>query len=98
MKTLLLTLICVVGMITIGKTQCTNATYGQWPTTTYTPALDDSWELISSACYNGEYSVVSVVSGQHYQFLSFSRSLLAAFTNFSFKPLPDNDASISTIA
>ena len=71
MKTLLLTLICVVGMITIGKTQCTNATYGQWPTTTYTPTLDDSWELISSACYNGEYSVVSVVLGQHYQFLSF---------------------------
>ena len=71
MKTLLLTLICVVGMTTIGKTQCTEAPFGQWPTTTYVPAADDSWETITSAAYNGEYSVVSVVSGQHYQFLSF---------------------------
>lgn len=71
MKNLLLTLICVIGMITIGKSQCTNATYGQWPTTTYVPAADDSWEYITTAAYNGEYSVVSVVSGQHYQFLTY---------------------------
>jgi len=71
MKNLLLTLICVIGMITIGKTQCTTATYGQWPTTTYVPALDDSWEYITTAAYNGEYSVVSVISGQHYQFLTY---------------------------
>jgi hypothetical protein len=51
--------------------QCTNATYGQWPTTTYTPAADNTWEYITTAAYNGEYSVVSVVSGQHYQFLSY---------------------------
>ena len=71
MKTLLLTLICVVGMITIGKTQCTTAPYGQYPTTTYDPVLDDQWTAITTAGYSGEYSVVSVVSGQRYHFLSF---------------------------
>lgn len=71
MKNLLLTLICVIGMITIGKTQCTNAPYGQYPVTTYTPAVDDSWEFITTAGYSGEYSVVNVVQGQHYQFLTY---------------------------
>ena len=71
MKTLLLTLIFVIGMITIGKTQCTTAPYGQWPTTTYTPAADDSWEYIVTDAYSGEYSVVAVTSGQHYQFLTY---------------------------
>jgi hypothetical protein len=71
MKTLLLTLISVIGMITIGKTQCTVDAYGQWPTTTYTPAADDSWEYITTAAYSGEYSVVAVTSGQHYQFLTY---------------------------
>ena len=74
MKTLLLTLICVIGMITIGKTQCTTAPYGQYPTTTYDPVLDDQWTAITTAGYSGEYSVVSVVSGQRYHFLSFRSS------------------------
>lgn len=71
MKTLLLTLICVIGMITIGKTQCTTAPYGQYPTTTYDPVLDNQWTAITTAGFSGEYSVVSVVSGQRYHFLSF---------------------------
>ena len=71
MKKLLLTLICVVGMTAIGKTQCTVDTYGQWPTTTYTPTADDSWEYIVTDAYSGEYSVVAVTSGQHYQFLTY---------------------------
>jgi hypothetical protein len=74
MKTLLLTLICVIGMITIGKTQCTTAPYGQYPTTTYEPVLNDQWTAITTAGYSGEYSVVSVVSGQRYHFLSFRSS------------------------
>ena len=76
MKTLLLTLICVIGMITIGKTQCTTAPYGQYPTTTYNPVLDDQWTAITTAGYSGEYSVVSVVSGQRYHFLSFHFQIL----------------------
>lgn len=70
MKKLITALLCTIAYFT-AHTQCTEAPYGQWPTTTYTPAADDSWETITSAAYNGEYSVVSVVSGQHYQFLSF---------------------------
>ena len=61
-------------MITIGKTQCTTAPYGQYPTTTYNPVLDDQWAAITTAGYSGEYSVVSVVSGQRYHFLSFRSS------------------------
>lgn len=70
MKKLITVLLCTIAYFT-SHSQCTNATYGQWPTTTFTPAADDSWELISSACYNGEYSVVSVVAGKRYQFLTF---------------------------
>jgi hypothetical protein len=71
MKNLLITLVCVVGMITASYSQFTTATYGQWPTTTYTPAADDSWEYIVTDAYSGEYSVIAVTSGQHYQFLTY---------------------------
>ena len=78
MKTLLLSLICVIGMVTIGKTQCTTAPYGQYPTTTFDPVLNDQWTAITTAGYSGEYSVVSVVSGQRYHFISFRSSNGAA--------------------
>jgi len=70
MKKLILTLLCSISITSI-YSQCTTATYGQWPTTTYTPAADDSWEYITTAAYSGEYSVVAVTSGQHYQFLTY---------------------------
>jgi hypothetical protein len=70
MKKLITALLCTIFYFTT-YSQCTNATYGQWPTTTYTPVADDSWETITSAAYNGEYSIVSVINGRHYQFLSF---------------------------
>lgn len=70
MKNLLFALLCMFSVHVVNG-QCTNATYGQWPTTTYTPAADNTWEYITTAAYNGEYSVVSVVSGQHYQFLTY---------------------------
>ena len=70
MKKLITALLCTIAYFT-SHSQCTTATYGQWPTTTYTPAADDSWEYITTAAYNGEYSVVAVVSGQHYQFLTY---------------------------
>lgn len=70
MKKLILALLCSIPITSI-YSQCTVDTYGQWPTTTYTPAADDSWEYIVTDAYSGEYSVVAVTLGQHYQFLSY---------------------------
>lgn len=70
MKKLILALLCSISITSI-YSQCTTAPYGQYPLTTFTPTVDNSWETVTSSGYSGEYSVVSVISGTHYQFLSF---------------------------
>ena len=70
MKKLITALLCTIAYFT-SHSQCTTAPYGQYPLTTYTPTVDNSWELVTSTAYSGEYSVVAVTSGQHYQFLSY---------------------------
>lgn len=74
MKKLLLTLICVVGMITIGKTQCTTATNGQYPSTTFDPANSGEWESITTIAWSGEYSVLNVTNGNTYEFQAYRTS------------------------
>jgi hypothetical protein len=58
-------------MITISNSQCTTAPYGQFPTTTFNPAVTGAYELISGAAYAGEYSVISVTSGNVYDFQTY---------------------------
>ena len=70
MRNLLTALMCMFAVHT-ASSQCTVDAYGQWPLSTYTPANDNSWEYITTVAYSGEYSIVSVVSGQHYQFLTY---------------------------
>ncbi|MCB0568457.1 MAG: T9SS type A sorting domain-containing protein [Phaeodactylibacter sp.] len=51
--------------------QCTSATYGQYPSSTYTPAnCDGTTYNITTLGYASEYSVVAVVSGNTYTFAS----------------------------
>lgn len=51
--------------------QCTVALYGQWPTTTFSPTdCNGQPEVISSACYAGEFSVVLVENANEYVFSS----------------------------
>ena len=52
------------------QAQCLTASYGQYPGTTFTPSCTGSPETISTACWAGEYSVVSVTSGVNYTFSS----------------------------
>ena len=48
---------------------CTNASYGQYPLTTYLPINNDGTvETITSNAYSGEYSLVQVQSGYSYTF------------------------------
>ncbi|OWY22399.1 T9SS C-terminal target domain-containing protein [Sphingobacteriales bacterium UPWRP_1] len=49
---------------------CTAATYGQWPTGTFTPACTGSPEVITTIGYASEYSVVAVTTGVPYTFTS----------------------------
>jgi gliding motility-associated-like protein len=52
--------------------QCLNAPNGQWPGTTFTPACGASctYQTITTAGYNGEYSRVNVIAGNTYRFRS----------------------------
>lgn len=49
---------------------CTNATNGQWPTTTFTPTCTGTPQAITTIAYTSEYSVVAVTSGTAYTFSS----------------------------
>jgi hypothetical protein len=71
MKNFITLLIAVIGMITISHSQCTTAPYGQYPVTTFNPAVTQAYELVTGAGYAGEYSVISVVSGNEYDFQTY---------------------------
>ncbi|GHT33703.1 hypothetical protein FACS189434_08500 [Bacteroidia bacterium] len=62
---------------------CTAATYGQYPSSTFTPSCTGSNETISSSCYAGEYSNVSVTNGTAYTFSSSNSSDFLTITNSS---------------
>ncbi|MBE0639496.1 MAG: carboxypeptidase regulatory-like domain-containing protein [Bacteroidales bacterium] len=50
-------------------TQCLTAPNGQWPSSTYTNTVcDGTMQVITTCAYTGEYSVVSVIEGNEYQF------------------------------
>lgn len=53
---------------------CLNSPNGQYPGDTFIPAVCDGTteEEITDLAYAGEYSVVSVVNGQSYQFFSYT--------------------------
>ena len=54
---------------------CTNATYPQWPTTTFSfSKCDGTYELITNQGYQSEYSRVNVVASKYYAFKSTSIS------------------------
>jgi subtilisin-like proprotein convertase family protein len=50
--------------------QCLTAPNGQWPSSAFTPTCSGGIESITSSGWNGEYSVVNVVSGSIYVFSS----------------------------
>jgi trimeric autotransporter adhesin len=65
-------LILMLGFTSFINGQCLTSPNGQWPTTTYVPTGCDGVTVknITTAGYTGEYSKVTVVSGETYTFAS----------------------------
>lgn len=57
-------------MSSLSYSQCLTATYGQWPSGSYTPSCNVSFETITTIGYAGQYSRVVVTSGVTYTFKS----------------------------
>ena len=85
MKKLLLVLLLLVPFI--AKTQCTTASYGQYPGSTYNPTCGVGFETITTCGYRGEYSVVSVTNGNTYTFQSSISSDYITIADGSNSPL-----------
>ncbi len=51
-------------------TGCTGATYGQEPSTTFTPACSGSPEIISTSMWAGQYSNINILPNKTYTFTS----------------------------
>lgn len=60
---------------------CLNASFGQYPSTAYTPACSGSDETITTIGYCGEYSVVNVTSGMTYRFSSSTATDFVTISN-----------------
>ncbi len=69
---------------------CTTATYGQYPTTTFTPTCFGNNEVIVTDAFAGEYSVINISANTSYTFTSSVASDYITITN--------TDASITYIA
>lgn len=52
------------------KSQCLTATYGLYPSTTFTPTCTGAMQTITTAAWPGEYSNVNVIAGTTYTFQS----------------------------
>ena len=60
---------------------CTNATYNQYPSTTYTPLCTGSNETITPSAYAGEYSMVNLTANTQYTFSSSIATDYVTITN-----------------
>lgn len=71
MKKILIALLLISASATL-KAQCYTATYGLYPTATFTPACGAtcSFSNITTLGYGGEYSNVNVITGNTYTFKS----------------------------
>jgi hypothetical protein len=54
----------------VTQAQCLSATYGLYPSSTFTPTCTGANQTITSCGYRGEYSNVNVVTGNTYTFSS----------------------------
>jgi hypothetical protein len=59
---------CMMGTTALG--QCLSATYGLYPSSTYTPTCNSTFGSITAAAWAGEYSNVNVIAGNTYSFRS----------------------------
>jgi hypothetical protein len=50
--------------------QCYTATYGLWPSSTFTPTCNNTFANVTTSGYAGEYSNVNLIAGNTYTFRS----------------------------
>ena len=67
---LLILLFALFGLYNLTNAQCTSASYGQYPSSTFSPSCGSGFQNITTCGYRGEYSVVTVVTGNTYTFRS----------------------------
>ena len=67
---LLILLFALFGLYNLTNAQCTSAQYGQYPSSTYSPSCGAGFGNITTCGYRGEYSVVTVITGNVYTFRS----------------------------
>jgi hypothetical protein len=60
---------------------CTNATYNQFPSNTYTPSCTGANETITPSAYAGEYSMVNLTANTQYTFSSSVATDYVTITN-----------------
>jgi len=75
----------VLNFVTNGLSGCNTATYGQWPSTAFTPTCSGIAEQIVVNAYASEYTIVTVLPDRQYTFLS---SVLTDFVTIT------NDANV----
>jgi hypothetical protein len=66
---------------TLSNIGCTTATYGQFPSTTFTPACTGTAESISANCFASEYSLVNLSANTEYTFSSSVATDYITITN-----------------
>ncbi|MCE2683159.1 MAG: hypothetical protein LW704_09415, partial [Cryomorphaceae bacterium] len=65
------------------QAQCFNATYAQWPSTTFTPTCGGTciFQNITTSGYASEYSRVNVIAGNTYRFRSSNTNDFITISN-----------------
>ena len=79
-----ITLFCLLAFLYFipnAVAQCTSATYGLFPATTYTPNCSGNYETLTSQGYAGEYSNVNVIANKQYSFSSSVSTDYITITN-----------------
>jgi alpha-tubulin suppressor-like RCC1 family protein len=71
----------VLNFVTNALTGCTTATYGQWPSATFTPTCGVGSETIVNNAYAGEYSLVNVIADRQYTFTTTVSTDFITITN-----------------
>lgn len=79
-----ITLFCLLAFLNFipnAVAQCTTATYGLFPASTYTPNCSGNYETLTSQGYAGEYSNVNVIANKQYSFSSSVTTDYITITN-----------------
>ena len=79
-----ITLFCLLAFLNFipnAVAQCTTATYGLFPSNTYTPNCSGNYETLTSQGYAGEYSNVNVIANKQYSFSSSVTTDYITITN-----------------